>query len=301
MKSGYVAVIGRPNAGKSTLINALLGQKVAAVSPKPQTTRRQQLGILTTEQSQIVFIDTPGIHQPRHKLGEMLNQQAETALEHVDVILWTVSVAEAPGDDDKRIAAYLASLKKRAPLILAANKLDLILPEELPAKTAPYADLAPQAEIVPISAIQSLGLNALLESLAAHLPEREPDYDPDQITDSYERDIATELIREACLTHLREEVPHGVHVRLDEFTERGEHGAYIAATIFVERDSQKAIVIGDGGQMLKKIGIHARKEIEAMSGRKVHTDLRIKVLKDWRNNEEYLRRFGFKLEKKKRK
>lgn len=301
MKSGYVAVIGRPNAGKSTLINALLGQKVAAVSPKPQTTRRQQLGILTTEQFQIVFIDTPGIHQPRHKLGEMLNQQAETALEHVDVVLWMVSVAEAPDDDDKRIAAYLASLKKRAPLILAANKLDLILPADLPAKTAPYADLAPQAEIVPISAIQSLGLDALLEALAAHLPEREPDYDPDQITDSYERDIATELIREACLTHLREEVPHGVHVRLDEFTERGEHGAYIAATIFVERDSQKAIVIGDGGQMLKKIGIHARKEIEAMSGRKVHTDLRVKVLKDWRNNEEYLRRFGFKLEKKKRK
>ena len=301
MKSGYVAVIGRPNAGKSTLINALLGQKVAAVSPKPQTTRRQQLGILTTEQFQIVFIDTPGIHQPRHKLGEMLNQQAETALEHVDVVLWMVSVAEAPDDDDKRIAAYLASLKKRAPLILAANKLDLILPADLPAKTAPYADLATQAEIVPISAIQSLGLDALLEALAAHLPEREPDYDPDQITDSYERDIATELIREACLTHLREEVPHGVHVRLDEFTERGEHGAYIAATIFVERDSQKAIVIGDGGQMLKKIGIHARKEIEAMSGRKVHTDLRVKVLKDWRNNEEYLRRFGFKLEKKKRK
>ncbi len=301
MKSGYVAVIGRPNAGKSTLINALLGQKVAAVSPKPQTTRRQQLGILTTEQFQIVFIDTPGIHQPRHKLGEMLNQQAETALEHVDVVLWMVSVAEAPDDDDKRIAAYLASLKKRAPLILAANKLDLILPADLPAKTAPYADLAPQAEIVPISAIQSLGLDALLEALAAHLPERKPDYDPDQITDSYERDIATELIREACLTHLREEVPHGVHVRLDEFTERGEHGAYIAATIFVERDSQKAIVIGDGGQMLKKIGIHARKEIEAMSGRKVHTDLRVKVLKDWRNNEEYLRRFGFKLEKKKRK
>jgi GTPase len=301
MKSGYVAVIGRPNAGKSTLINALLGQKVAAVSPKPQTTRRQQLGILTTEQFQIVFIDTPGIHQPRHKLGEMLNQQAETALEHVDVVLWMVSVAEAPDDDDKRIAAYLASLKKRAPLILAANKLDLILPEELPAKTAPYADLAPQAEIVPISAIQSLGLDSLLEALSARLPEREPDYDPDQITDYYERDIATELIREACLTHLRAEVPHGVHVRLDEFTERGEHGAYIAATIFVERDSQKGIVIGDGGLMLKKIGIHARKEIEAMSGRKVHTDLRVKVLKDWRNNEDYLRRFGFKLEKKKRK
>ncbi|RPH58504.1 MAG: GTPase Era, partial [Chloroflexi bacterium] len=232
-KSGVIAIIGHPNAGKSTLVNAFLGQKVAAVSPKAQTTRRRQMGILTTETYQLVFVDTPGLHNPRHKLGEFLNQEAEEATQGVDAILWLVDAAEGLTDDDKRIAAYLAQMRRRPPLLLALNKIDLIPLDSQTTRRAIFAELITDIEIFPISALRGEGRESLLEALIAKMPVRDPEFDPEQITDLYEREIAAELIREACLTHLRDEVPHGVNVRMDEFIERGEMGAHISATIFV--------------------------------------------------------------------
>jgi len=301
-RSAFVAIIGRPNVGKSTLVNALLGQKIAAVSPKPQTTRKRQLGILTTDNAQLVFVDTPGIHSPRHKLGTFLNQEAEEALEGVDVILWLVEIPARPQEEDQQIAALLNRVPSRIPIVLAANKMDLVGPDILIAKLQAYAGLLnKEAQIVSISAARNQNLDELQELLISLAPVRPPEYEEEQITDSYERDIAADLIREACLLYLRDEVPHGVGVRIDEFTERENGMLYIAATIFVERESQKGIVIGEGGKMLKQIGSSARKEIEEMGSRPVFLELRVKVLKDWRNNEEALRRLGYKINTKKKK
>jgi GTPase len=295
--SGFIAILGKPNVGKSTLVNSLLGQKIAAVSPRPQTTRRRQLGILTTADAQLVFVDTPGVHTPRSKLGLFFNQEAEEALNGVDIILFLVDASSEPDEDDRKIADLLASMRHRPDLVLGLNKIDLLSADVLEARRVTYQALVAGAPAMAFSSTSRAGLKELVAALSSRLPVRPPEFPEEQLTDLYEREIAAELIREAALIFLRDEVPHAMAVRLDEFTERGEEGAFISATLFVERESQKGIVIGEGGAMLKKIGSAARKEIEAMSGRKVFLELRVKLSKNWRDDEDALRRFGYKIKK----
>ena len=266
-RSGFIAILGKPNVGKSTLVNALLGQKIAAVSPRPQTTRRRQLGILTLPDAQLVFVDTPGVHKPRHKLGQFFNQEAEEALDGVDVVLFLVDASMEPDDEDKQAASLLWGLRRRPAMLLGLNKIDKVPAEALEAVRGMYQALVPDVPALAFSAATHQGLTELKAVLTARLPVRPAEYPEEQITDLYEREIAVELIREAALVFLQQEVPHALAVRLDEFSERENGNAYIAATLWVEHDSQKGIVIGEGAAMLRKIGSAARKEIEAMSGR----------------------------------
>jgi len=289
-KAGFVAVMGRPNVGKSTLINALIGQKVAAVSPRPQTTRRRQEGIITTEKYQIIFIDTPGVHKPHNKLGESMNLEARSALEHCDLVLFMVEANQMPGDEDRLLSSMLHSMIKPESVLLVLNKIDLVQPKNIPEIQANYQNLIPSGNLVLISATRGDNRAELLQKIIDHMPTGEPFYPEDQVTDLFERDITADLIREACLNNLRYEVPHGIVVRIDEYTERNEQGVYIEATIFVERESHKGIVIGLKGQMLKKIGTSARKEIEAMNGKKVFLQLRVKVRKNWRDDEKMVKK-----------
>jgi GTP-binding protein Era len=293
-KSGFVAVMGRPNVGKSTLMNALIGQKVAAVSPRPQTTRQMQLGIITTESAQIIFVDTPGLHVPHHKLGQYMNQNAIEAIKDADLILLLVDAGESqPHEEDKILVSLLDEIPNHPPVILILNKIDLVDKNEFDERVKTYQKLIPDANLISIAARRGENLDKLQAEIIACLPAGDPFYPKDQITDLYEKEIAADLIRASALMHLREEVPHAIAVRIDEYKERGDHGAYIAATLFVERDSQKGIVIGKNGKMLKRIGSAARKEIESMSGRKSYLKIRVKVRKNWRNDDNALRRFGF--------
>lgn len=290
-KSGFLAVIGRPNVGKSTLINTLIGQKIAIMSDKPQTTQTKILCILTEPDAQIVFLDTPGIHKPKHKLGEYMVKAAEGTLKEVDAILFVVDATEKLGPGERYILERLAATKR--PVILVVNKIDKIEREQALPIIESYKDKYDFAGIVPVSAKESLNLDSLLTEVKKYLPKGPAYYPADMVTDQPERLIVAELIREKALELTRDEVPHAIAVETDEMTARPNGDMYIRATIFVERDSQKGIVVGAKGAMLRQIGVLARQDIETLLGSRVFLDLWVKVKKDWRNRDGILHNLGF--------
>ena len=290
-KSGFTAVIGRPNVGKSTLINSLIGQKIAIMSDKPQTTRNRILCILTRPEAQIVFLDTPGIHKPKHKLGEYMVKAAEGTLKEVDAIFFVVDATEKMGPGEYYILERLQATAK--PVILVVNKLDLIEKEQVLPIISHYTDKYPFVGVVPISAKEETNLDALIEEVEKYLPEGPQYYPEDMVTDQPERLIVAELVREKALQLTRDEVPHAIAVDVDEMKARDNGDTYIRATIYVERDSQKGILIGAKGSMLKEIGRLARADIEMLLGTRVFLDLWVKVKKDWRDRDSVLRGFGF--------
>jgi GTP-binding protein Era len=290
-RSGFVAVVGKPNVGKSTLMNALLGQKIAIVSPKPQTTRTQILGILTRPEAQIVFMDTPGLHKPQHKLGEYMVETAERAIPDADLVAFLVDATKPPTQADTAIADMLAEVEQ--PLLLVLNKVDAVNPEAFERIAQSYRALADFEAEVAVSALTGRALASLLETMIDILP-RGPRYFPEeQVTDQMERFIVAELVREQVLDKLRQEVPHAVAVVVEQFKERPEGKIYVEANVYVEKESQKGILIGRGGRMLKRIGRDARKEIEDFLQAPVYLDLWVKVLKNWRKKDHLLRRLGY--------
>jgi len=293
-RSGFVAVVGRPSVGKSTLINAFLGQSIAPTSQRAQTTRRRQLGILTLSHVQAIFVDTPGIHRPHNRLGELMIGDATEALSDADLILVVFDLTRPPTAEDEQAAQTVGALSGAKPVLLALNKLDEVPADRLPGRRAAFLALIPEGEAHAVSALRGDGRQELLERITALLPLGPLYFPADQVTDLHERDIAGDLVRAAAMRVLREEVPYGITTRVDEYHERGENGAYIGVTLYVEREAHKPIVIGKGGAMLRRIGTEARKEIEAMSGRRVYLDLRVKVQAGWRDDENALRQFGFK-------
>jgi len=298
-RSGYVAVVGRPNVGKSTLMNALLGQKIAIVSEKPQTTRNRLLGILTRPDAQLIFMDTPGIHKPHHKLGEFMVESAKRVIPDADLVCFLVDVSLWPTKEDKEIASLLRA-SRADDTILVMNKGDLVASEEVASHVAAYRSLGPFATDITISALQRNKLDALLAMVIARLPLGPRYYPEEQITDQFERFVVAELIREQALHYVRQEVPHAVAVVVEQFKERQDGSVYIEADIFVEKESQKGILIGAKGSMLKRIGQKARQEIESLLGTKVYLELWVKVLKNWRKREGMLRRLGYALPKKRK-
>ena len=291
-KSGFVTLVGRPNVGKSTLMNHLIGQKIAITSDKPQTTRNRIQTVYTDERGQIIFLDTPGIHKAKNKLGEYMVDVAEHTLKEVDVILWLVEPTTFIGAGERHIAEQLSKVK--TPVILVINKIDTLKKqEEILTFIDAYKDVCDFAEIVPLSALKEKNTDLLLDLLFKYLPYGPMFYDEDTVTDQPMRQIASELIREKALRLLNDEIPHGIAVTIEKMRERGNKIMDIEASIVCERDSHKGIIIGKGGSMLTRIGTDARKAIEAMLEMKVNLQLWVKVRKEWRDSELYMKNYGY--------
>ncbi len=297
-KSGFVTLIGRPNVGKSTLMNQLIGQKIAITSDKPQTTRNRIQTVYTDERGQVIFLDTPGIHKAKNKLGEYMVNIAERTMSEVDLILWLVEPSTFIGAGEQRIAEQLKKVK--TPVILVINKIDTVKKEEILAFIAAYKDICNFAEIIPVSALKGENTPVLMDAIYRYMPEGPMYYDEDTVTDQPERQIVAELIREKALRLLDDEIPHGIAVSIERMKERPqgrdeENGLIdIDATIVCERDSHKGIIIGKKGSMLKQIGTNARREIENLLDCRVNLQLWVKVKKDWRDSDFLMRNYGYK-------
>ena len=291
-KSGFAALVGRPNVGKSTLMNHLIGQKIAITSDKPQTTRNRIQTVYTDERGQVIFLDTPGIHKAKNKLGEYMVSVAEGTLSEVDVILWLVEPTTYIGAGEQHIAGLLRKVK--TPVILVINKIDTVKqPEEILTFINAYKDICDFAEIVPVSALKDKNTDVMMDAALDCLPYGPQYYDEDTVTDQPMRQIAAELIREKALRLLEDEIPHGIAVTIEQMTERDNGMFDIEATIICERESHKGIIIGKGGSMLKRIGSAARREIEALMGARVNLQLWVKVRREWRDSELYMKNYGY--------
>lgn len=293
-RSGLVAVVGRPNVGKSTLINAILDQKIAIVAAKPQTTRQRQLGIYTEAEAQILFIDTPGIHKPKTLMGKYMIGVAHDALKDADVVLWILDASEPPRQEDRNIAALLAKIAPNTPRILALNKVDLVPPDS---DFSEHLDLCEHERALPTGAREKRGIADLIDCLIPLLPLGPRYYPAEQASDSNLRFIAAEIIRERIIELTSDEIPHAVAVLIDRFREKREL-THIEASIYIERGSQKGIVIGKRGAMIKRIGVESRAELERLLESRVRLETRVKVQKNWRSNEEFMRRAGYRMPKR---
>jgi GTP-binding protein Era len=294
VKAGYVALVGRPNAGKSTLLNFFVGQKVAIVSDKPQTTRQRIVGVRTTPDAQLVFLDTPGIHKPVHRMNQRMVDAAYDALRDADVVVWVIDATERPGGGDAFVLERLREVK--APVLLALNKSDLINKPRLLPMIQHFASQMTFHAVVPVSARTADNLDVLEREIVAALPDGEPLFDKEYLTDQTQRGLAAELIREKVLVHTRDELPYSIAVVIDQFEEPTEESATtkIYASILVDTESQKPIVVGRGGDMIKRIGTEARQDLQEMLDGPVFLDLHVKVREDWRDNERVLDEIGLK-------